>query len=363
MLGGLVSGISLSSGGSGYIDEPRVFLTGGGGSGATARAFLSGDKVSTVVVLSAGSGYSSPPKVSFEEPPKVFQFTIELVPKLSISGPTGSKARIDFTDKLSDEWNTWTNVSIGLDGVALVDMNPGSVERFYRAEPAPAGFVWINPGMLVMGSPASETSRQADETQHTVSITRGFWISDHEVTQSEYQSVMGTNPSFFKGDLSRPVETVSWENAVLYCDRLTKRERAAGRISDQQVFRLPTEAEWEYAARAGTSGPWYGLFDAIAWHNGNSLKTTHPVNQKTPNGWGIYDMIGNVWEWCADWYGPYPTSSISDPKGPVIGSLKVLRGGCWIDDAAICRAAYRRANMTTHRNQYGGFRSVLSSTN
>ncbi|MBM3903475.1 MAG: formylglycine-generating enzyme family protein, partial [Verrucomicrobia bacterium] len=149
------------------------------------------------------------------------------------------------------------------EGVVLVDLTPGSVRRFYRtvADPKPAGpsgFVWIPPGTFVMGSPSSEEGRYADEVQHTVTLTQGFWMSDHEVTQSEYQAVMGNNPSVFKGDLNRPVEQVSWDEAVLYCQKLTERERAAGRITAQQAYRLPTEAEWEYAARAGTTGARYG---------------------------------------------------------------------------------------------------------
>jgi len=209
-----------------------------------------------------------------------------------------------------------------------------------------------------MGSPASEEGRDSDEVQHTVTLTKGFWLSDHEVTQSEYQAVMGSNPSEFKGDLNRPVEQVSWDEAVLYCQKLTERERAAGRITAQQAYRLPTEAEWEYAARAGTTGALYGELDTIAWWNGNAGNQTHPVKQKAPNAWGLYDMIGNVWEWCSDWYGNYPTVSVTDPRGPSSGSVRVRRGGSWLSDARGARSASRWGDPG---DRYGrlGFRPAL----
>jgi len=221
--------------------------------------------------------------------------------------------------------------------------------------------VWIPPGTFVMGSPSSEGGRDADEVQHTVTLTQGFWMSDHEVTQGEYQAVMGNNPSYFKGDLNRPVETVSWDEAVLYCQKLTERERAAGRITAQQAYRLPTEAEWEYAARAGTTGARYGELDTIAWWNGNAGNQTHPVKQKAPNAWGLYDMLGNVWEWCSDWSGEYPTGSVTDPTGPNSGSVRVIRGGSWDVGAGRARSAGRDRGVPGSRFSDLGFRPALSS--
>ncbi len=227
-----------------------------------------------------------------------------------------------------------------------------------------------------MGSNSgTDPDRGSDEVQHTVTLTQGFWLSDHEVTQGEYQTVMGNNPSYFTGDLNRPVEVVSWNDAVSYCQKLTERERAAGRITAQQAYRLPTEAEWEYAARAGTTGARYTVYgydvaqslDYIAWWNGNSRTDgwfshqTHPVKQKAANVWGLYDMLGNVFEWCSDWYGDYPSWSVTDPAGPGSGSYRVVRGGSWHNDAKRVRSAFRDGNVPGDRGRNLGFRPALSS--
>ena len=205
----------------------------------------------------------------------------------------------------------------------------------------PAGFVWIPPGTFTMGSPTTEADRYVDEVQHMVTLTQGFWLSDHEVTQGEFEAVMGSNPSWHKGDSNRPVEKVTWESAVLYSQKLTERDRAAGRITSQQSYRLPTEAEWEYAARAGTTGARYGNLDESGWHSGNSGLGPHPVKQKSPNAWGLYDMIGNVWEWCSDRWDDYPTGSAIDPSGPITGTSHVFRGGSWGNGARFSRSASR----------------------
>ncbi|MFM8793273.1 MAG: formylglycine-generating enzyme family protein [Solirubrobacterales bacterium] len=237
-------------------------------------------------------------------------------------------------------------------------------------------FKWIRPGTFQMGSTkGTDPDRYHNEDQHTVTLTQGFWLSDHEVTQGEYQAVMGYNPSDFRGDLNRPVERVSWDDAVLYCQTLTTRERDAGRITAQQAYRLPTEAEWEYAARAGTTGARYTYqnydvaqsLDKIAWLRGNSKtngsRQTHPVKQKAPNAWGLYDMIGNVWEWCSDWYDDYPTGSVTDPKGPGLSPkrVRVFRGGSWGDVPRDARSAVRYWRVPGFRYFDLGFRPALSS--
>ncbi len=361
---GFVSGITVTSGGSGYTSEPWVFLSGGGGNGATAKAILSGDKVVVVVVLTPGSGYTTAPTVMLEAPPKPLGVRLELVPKLTVEGPAGSVAQeVQSAESLTAPWTSWTNVTVGAEGTVLVDLSPGSAARFYRAvaEQHP-GFVWIVPGTFVMGSPLSEADRFSDEVLHTVTLTQGFWISDHETTQAEYQLVMGSNPSNLKGE-SLPVEAVSWNDAVAYCQKLTERERAWGRITSQQAYRLPTEAEWEYAARAGTTGSRYGELDAIAWWSGNSGNQLHPVKQKAANALGLYDMMGNVWEWCSDWYGAYPSGSVTNqmgPMGPSSGSFRVFRGGSWSGDARYARSACRYSFGPGVRSNNLGFRPALS---
>ena len=228
-----------------------------------------------------------------------------------------------------------------------------------------------------MGSiKGTDPDRGINEVQHTVTLTRGFWMADHEVTQGEYQAVMGSNPSYFQGYPNRPVENLSWDEAVSYCQKVTNLERAAGRITAQQEYRLPSEAEWEYAARAGTTGARYTAYeydvakslDYIAWHKGNSDykglfngPATHPVMGKFPNPWGLYDMMGNVSEWCADWYGDYPTGSVIDPTGPASGSGRVFRGGSAFDVATLVRSARRDPSPAPGYRSFGlGFRPALS---
>ncbi len=360
---GFVTGITVTSGGAGYTSEPAVTITGGGGSGATAKAILSGDKVATVVVLTAGSGYTSNPQVMVEAPPKTLDLSLRLIPEIKVDGLPGTIARIDWAAAMAGPWMSWSNVVIGAEGTVLLDLRPDSGQRFYRAvsekQPAgTAGFLWIAPGTFTMGSPTTEPERFGDENLHTVALTQGFWMSDHEVTQAEFDAIMGSTPSGFKGDSARPVETVTWNQAVYYCLKLTERERAAGRITDQQAYRLPTESEWEYAARAGTTGPRYGELDAIAWWAGNSDGQTHPVKQKAPNAWGLHDMIGNVAEWCSDWRGPYPIGSTTNPEGPRTGTQRVARGGSWMNEGSNLRSAFRSGDVADKGFKHVGFRVV-----
>jgi len=232
-----------------------------------------------------------------------------------------------------------------------------------------AVFRWIPPGEFQMGSTAAtDPDREDDEIPHKVRLNQGFWLLDHEVTQQEYRDIKGDNPSVFIGDPSRPVERVKWDDADDFCRKLTARDRKAGRIYPNQRYRLPTEAEWEYACRAGTKTERYldystahSELDAIAWWDWNSNSKTHPIKQKLPNAFKLYDMIGNVWEWCSDWYGAYPSGDVTDPQGASSGSVRVLRGGGWDFVARFARSASRVRGFPGNRNLYLGFRPALSS--
>ena len=224
-------------------------------------------------------------------------------------------------------------------------------------------FRLIEPGTFMMGSPENEAGRyDKDETQHRVTLTKPYYLGVYEVTQDEYERLMGINPSDFK-DKRNPVENVSYDDAIAFIKRLNDlpEEKAAGRS-----YRLPTEAEWEYASRAGSSTAYcFGddetRLGEYAWYYKNSGSTTHPVGEKRPNGWGLYDMHGNVWEWCNDWYGEYPSGSVTDPTGASSGSLRVYRGGSWDSLAAGCRSAFRLRFVPSLRCNDLGFRLVLSS--
>jgi len=216
----------------------------------------------------------------------------------------------------------------------------------------------IPAGKFTMGSPHSERGRRGNEgPQHEVTISNPFYMGVTEVTQAQYQAIMGANPSDSKG-ATNPVERVSWDDAMGFCKKLSEKTR--------QAVRLPTEAEWEYACRAGTRTAYsFGDSDTAlgdyAWHHGNSGYTTHPVGLKRPNAWGLYDMHGNVWQWCADWYEDYPKGAVTDPQGPASGSQRVLRGGSWHDGTGHCRAAYRFTSydLPGSRGSGVGFRVVV----
>jgi len=215
---------------------------------------------------------------------------------------------------------------------------------------------WIGPGSFQMGSNDGNSN---EKPVHRVTLTKGYWLGETELTQGQWQSVMGNNPSNFKGS-NLPVEKVSWEDAMEFCRKLTERERAAGRLPAGLSYTLPTEAQWEYACRAGTTGAYAEDLDAMAWYEKNSGSKTHPVGTKRANGWGLYDMHGNVWEWCSDWYGDYPSGSVVDPAGANSGSFRGFRGGCWFDGAGSCRSAYRFRITPGRRSYILGFRLALT---
>jgi formylglycine-generating enzyme required for sulfatase activity len=237
--------------------------------------------------------------------------------------------------------------------------------------------VKIPGGTFTMGSPANEAERDDDEIQHQVTVST-FYLGKHEVTQKEWQEVMGNNPSNFQGD-NLPVEQVSWYEAVEYCNKRSQREGLvpAYTINGTDVswdrsasgYRLPTEAEWEYACRAGTGGPFstgnnitpeQANYDGNYPYNNNAKGTyrekTVNAGSFAANPWGLYDMHGNVWEWCWDWYGDYPSGAQTDPVGPAAGADRVRRGGSWNFDGRYLRSADRGSYAPANRNYYLGFR-------
>jgi len=219
--------------------------------------------------------------------------------------------------------------------------------------------VLIPAGEFMMGSPAAEKGAAADEKpQHRVRITKAFYLGRYPVTQEQWTAVMGGNPSYFKGP-KNPVEEVSWDDGLLFFMRLN--EKVGG-----GKFQFPTEAQWEYACRAGSTTRYcfgddeaglaeYGWYDKIAGG------TTHPVGGKKPNAWGLYDMHGNVWQWCADWNDStyYAHSPIDDPTGPASGTLRISHGGCWFSGAGAARSANHGRIEPEHRGSHIGFRAAF----
>jgi formylglycine-generating enzyme required for sulfatase activity len=214
--------------------------------------------------------------------------------------------------------------------------------------------VWLPGGEFQMGSNDSDASGD-EKPVHSVSLD-GFWIGKYEVTQRQYEALMGSDPSRFKG-ADWPVDTVSWNNATAFCRKLSS---VTGK-----AYLLPTEAQWEYACRAGSAGKWcFGSDESqlgkYAWFDRNSGSQTHPVGQKQPNAWRLFDMHGNVWEWCGDWYADSYSGALSErnPTGPNSGTFRVLRGGSWVSYPGGCRSAYRSWFGPGDRVGINGFRVV-----
>ena len=243
--------------------------------------------------------------------------------------------------------------------------NPAVVtDANLRAAIVASGFAWrirdnssniemllVPAGTFPMGCSPDDTDCLADESPaHQVTLTNAFYIGKTEVTQAQWQAKMGNNPSYFvagngyPGSPDRPVEQVSWNTIQSF-------NSATG-------LRLPTEAEWEFACRAGTTTPRYGVLNDIAWNSLNTAPTTNAVATKLPNALGIYDMLGNVCEWCQDFYGPYSSESVTNPTGPATGSTRALRGGAWRGNPSFCRASQRGAYGTDVADLAFGFRVV-----
>ena len=322
--------------------------------------------------------------------PAATDLQIQLYPGLSITGTVGSVHSIEYsTNLVLPSWSFLTNIQLTGSPHFHVDSTaPLGEQRFYRtAQIAPTSFealqllpereqrffrtamglpelVWIVPGNFVMGSPADELDRASDEGPQTlVTLPRGFYMGKFETTQAEYQTVMGVNSSGFPSNPTLPMEMVNWTEAMTYCSKLTLRERGAGRLPAGWGYRLPTEAEWEYACRAGTTTRYSFGNDSngtnlvnYAWASDPDLGRTHPVGTKLPNPWGLHDMHGNVWELCLDAF-TYTGGSVTNPRGT--GTARMSRGGSWHSYAPRCRSATRNPYTTTGREAWVGFRVVL----
>lgn len=282
-------------------------------------------------------------------------------PPITQEGPNRREAKRLASDRTSD------------DGAGEVDMSTLELSDEIRME-----FVRIPPGIFTMGltDPTVRTEVPEDYTPHDVAITRPFELGRYEVTQAQWVSLMTENISGVKGD-DLPVTDVTWDDARAFLERLNQ-------LDPSHSYRFPTEAEWEYACRAGTSGYYAGGIGDMAWYANNSgdkiIDATsiwnsvsgkryasqllankcriHPVGQKTPNAWGLFDMLGNAAEWCNDWVGPYPAKDVSDPAGPTSGTDRVFRGGAWFDYYAICQPSFRQGSNPSLRNGGIGFRVV-----
>ena len=275
-----------------------------------------------------------------------------------------------------------------------ITQNNNAKEKITMSE-GKDGLILIKGGTFEMGSPESEAQRGEDETQHTVTVS-DFYIGKYEVTQKEYQEIMGENPSNFKED-NLPVESITWYDAIRYCNRLSEKEGLTPvyTIDGENVswdksangYRLPTEAEWEYAARAGTTTPFntessigaeeanfYGHYPYLIEENyfsqgkletkpGEYRQTTVAVGSFSPNKWGLYDIHGNVGEWCFDYYGSYDTENTDNPSGVETGTLRVNRGGGWNDYAKHMRSAYRASTTPNQGMSNIGFRIVRNGEN
>ena len=342
------------------------------------------------------------PRVSAQPGPGLGLQVSSSGPTLSLTGTVGTVYSIQYTAGLSPT-NLWVDRTLLQAGNVWTDPDvPTRTQRFYRAvsvaAPADTNLVFIQPGTFTMGSPLNEFDRASDETQHTVTISRGFWMEKFLVSQGDYLLVVRTNPSYFRNgtngtafggtagaitdELVHPVEQVTWFEATNYCALRTQQERAGGLIPTNYAYRLPTESEWEYASRAGTTTALYlgsGLQSGEANFNGHYeygaaltfygydpsgilLGITTPVGSYPANPWGLYDMMGNVWEWCQDWYSAYPGQSVIDPQGPASAHDRVVRGGGLAGVGGDCRSAARLRYYPWYRHTFIGFRVVLASS-
>jgi len=374
---GFVVNVQITDGGAGYLHTPAVGFSGGGGANAAAYAVMVGGVVTSIVITNAGYGYTNAPTVLITPAPKNTSLNVVRAPMLVVEGEPDYVVQLQYSDAVgTTNWTTITNMVLSSNRFVWADTTyPTPTNRFYRANttsgdipilnPNPSRLVWIRPGSFTMGSPLDEPSRAPDETLHPVMLTKGFFMGKFEVTQGEYALIMGTTQSTFTGDPDFPVDNAGWDNATNYCGRFAELERLAGRLPNGWAYRLPTEAEWEYACRAGTTTAYafgVALSPVLANFNfgGGAPGRTTKGGTYPPNAWGLYDMHGNVWEWCLDGYTLYPNGGVTDPVGPIGAGFVTYRGGCWYFDASLCRSAQREYNFNSGWAGVWGFRIVLA---
>ena len=288
--------------------------------------------------------------------------------------PLGTKVMLTAATTTPFSGSFWDGCSGVNDTCEVTVMKAQKVSVQWGPEVRPK-LVRVPKGSFTMGSPMTESGRDTNEVQHSVTLTTDFWMAESEVTQRQYRNLLGSSPSNFKGD-ELPVESVSWFEAVEYCNALSLKEMLTPcyQISGTTVgwaervkcsgYRLPTEAEWEYAARSPATTVYAGSdsVDGVAWYSTNSGSTTHAVKTKTANGRGLYDLSGNVWEWVWDGYqGNYEALPSTDPIGPLTVAARVFRGGSWGNTATGARVAQRYGYAPSNRDYYLGFRFVRSN--
>jgi formylglycine-generating enzyme len=380
---GFVTSISITSPGSGYVEEPAVILNGGGGTGAVAKAVLTGDRVGRILVLNAGAGYTSSPTVSISSPPEPTTIGLRLVPELRIAGSPGTRVAIQWATNIDGLWNNLTNLFIGANGAIVFDPSIETELRFYRGyvtrNSLPTNMVIIPAGPFQMSTSSGLNS--------TVTVSE-FAVSKYETTKSEWDEVRlwGVNhgyeisPSSSFG-ISHPVYRMDWFDAVRWCNAKSEMEgRVPAYYTDSDFstayktgnvrpfvmwnagYRLPTEAEWEKAARGGATGLAYSWSDlnGISTNRARySSTTTVPVGSFQPNGFGLFDMAGNVAEICWDYYGYIPNQSQTNPRGPEAGTTFPTRGGSWLGPDFACQVFYR--SSISYQPDTAGLRYVIGN--
>lgn len=278
----------------------------------------------------------------------------------ALAVPTGRDVLLEVSAERRRTVSRIFNLGAGTNefwSVELLPIDLATEGEPFLAQSIGLQMVWIPPGEFIMGSRETESGPDSDERPlMRVRLTSGYWMGSTEVTQAQWSAIMEQNPSHFSSNTRAPVDRITWDEAMIFCQRLTQRERTAGRLPNNLHFTLPTEAQWEYACRAGTTSAYHGPLDAVGWVG---VRETQPVGQKQANRWGLYDMHGNVAEWTLSWYGRYPGGNQTDFAGPTRGRVRVIRGGSIDSSDRTSRSAYRNWVSPTASDEVVGLRVVL----